>query len=182
VEKVGVDDNFFELGGDSILSIQVIALARREGLKLTPTLLFENQTVAELSAVAGIAEDSKSKHEVLAGDVPLTPIQHWFFEQNLEDAHHYNQAFLLEVSGRLDRELLRKALQAINDHHDSLRLRFVRENGSWRQSYSTVGQTVPLDVVEIGSLPEELQREAIESTATSPHAGFSLEHSAIWRA
>ncbi len=32
VEQVGVHDNFFELGGDSILSIQIISLARREGL------------------------------------------------------------------------------------------------------------------------------------------------------
>ena len=40
MEQVGVHDNFFELGGDSILSIQIISLARREGLKLTPKLLF----------------------------------------------------------------------------------------------------------------------------------------------
>ena len=39
VEQVGVHDNFFELGGDSILSIQIISLARREGLKLTPEAL-----------------------------------------------------------------------------------------------------------------------------------------------
>ena len=49
VEQVGVHDNFFELGGDSILSIQVISLARREGLKLTPKLLFAHQTIAELA-------------------------------------------------------------------------------------------------------------------------------------
>jgi acyl-coenzyme A synthetase/AMP-(fatty) acid ligase len=37
VENVGIEDNFFELGGDSILSIQIISAARREGLKLTPS-------------------------------------------------------------------------------------------------------------------------------------------------
>jgi len=181
VEKVGVHDNFFELGGDSILSIQIIALARREGLKLTPTLLFENQTVAELSAVAGFAEDPTAKQDDVAGDVPLTPIQRWFFEQNLKDAHHYNQAFLLEVSARLDRELLRSALRGLNDHHDALRLRFARQNGSWRQSYSAVGQAVPLEVLEIGSAGEKAQREAIASAVASAHASFSLEHGPIWR-
>ena len=45
VEQVGIHDNFFELGGDSILSIQIISAARRVGLKLTPKLLFANQTV-----------------------------------------------------------------------------------------------------------------------------------------
>src|SRR5947209_19638010 len=36
VERVGVHDNFFELGGDSIISIQVITRARKEGVYLTP--------------------------------------------------------------------------------------------------------------------------------------------------
>ena len=35
LEKIGVTDNFFELGGDSILSLQIIARARREGIKIT---------------------------------------------------------------------------------------------------------------------------------------------------
>ncbi len=41
VEPVGVTDNFFMLGGDSILSLQIIARARRAGWKLTPKQLFE---------------------------------------------------------------------------------------------------------------------------------------------
>jgi aryl carrier-like protein len=45
-EALGVTDNFFELGGDSILSLQIIARARKQGLKLTPKLLFDNPTVA----------------------------------------------------------------------------------------------------------------------------------------
>ncbi len=72
VEKIGVNDNFFELGGDSILSIQVIATARREGLKLTPKLLFAHQTVAELAAVAEAAETATGSGETVSGDVPLT--------------------------------------------------------------------------------------------------------------
>ncbi|WP_201326166.1 amino acid adenylation domain-containing protein, partial [Burkholderia sp. E168m23] len=34
--KVGRDDNFFELGGDSILVLQVIARARKRGVRFTP--------------------------------------------------------------------------------------------------------------------------------------------------
>ena len=36
LERVGVHDNFFELGGDSILSIQIISLARQGGTCLDP--------------------------------------------------------------------------------------------------------------------------------------------------
>ncbi|MEM7801319.1 MAG: non-ribosomal peptide synthetase, partial [Chloroflexota bacterium] len=47
--RVGVNANFFDLGGDSIISIQIIAKAKRAGLDLTPQHLFEHQTVAELA-------------------------------------------------------------------------------------------------------------------------------------
>ncbi len=40
-EPIGSTDNFFELGGDSILSLQIIARAKRQGLKLSPKQLFE---------------------------------------------------------------------------------------------------------------------------------------------
>ncbi|HEY9242658.1 MAG TPA: amino acid adenylation domain-containing protein, partial [Streptosporangiaceae bacterium] len=55
VERVGVHDNFFELGGDSILTIQVVARARRAGLRVSPRMVFAAQTVAELAGVAGDA-------------------------------------------------------------------------------------------------------------------------------
>lgn len=49
VDRVGADDNFFALGGDSFLGMQVIAKARRRGMKLTPRVLFQNPTIAELA-------------------------------------------------------------------------------------------------------------------------------------
>ena len=53
IDKVGIHDNFFALGGASIQSLQIIAKAGEAGLQLTPEMLFEHQTVAELAAVAG---------------------------------------------------------------------------------------------------------------------------------
>jgi len=49
VDVVHLEDNFFEIGGDSIRSIQVIAKAQKEGLKLTPNHLFEYQNLRELA-------------------------------------------------------------------------------------------------------------------------------------
>lgn len=53
IEQIGVYDNYFSLGGASIQGLQVIARANAEGLPLTPEMLFEYQTIAELAAVAG---------------------------------------------------------------------------------------------------------------------------------
>ena len=145
MERIGINDNFFELGGDSILSIQIISVARREGLRLTPKLLFAHQTIAALASVAGLAERRARKEESSSGDVPLTPIQEWFFEQNLEDPAQYNQAFLLEVSESMDQSLLKSALQQVGRQHDALRLRYVRVAKGWRQSFSSSEEPAPLN-------------------------------------
>lgn len=52
VSTIGVHDNFFELGGHSLLATQILArLKQGYGARLQLTDLFENQTIAELSAV-----------------------------------------------------------------------------------------------------------------------------------
>lgn len=58
ITPVGIHDNFFDLGIDSVIGIQVVSHARKHGVLLKPNQLFEHQTVAELAAVAGTAEES----------------------------------------------------------------------------------------------------------------------------
>ena len=49
LRPVGPDDSFFDLGGDSIMSMQLVALARRAGLIITARHVFENRTPAALA-------------------------------------------------------------------------------------------------------------------------------------
>ena len=182
VEKVGIEDNFFELGGDSILSIQIISAARREGLKLTPKLLFANQTIASLAGVAGVAENDNASAAEVTGDVPLTPIVKWFFEQNLEDLHHYNQAFLFTVTENLDHGVLEQALAELSRHHDALRLRAAQENGAWKMFYSGASERPPLECVDISKLSQSEQRATIESISAKQQASLNVQHGPVWRA
>ncbi len=52
IHPIGLDDNFFHLGGDSILCLQVVARARREGLNLTSRDIFQHKTVEMLASIA----------------------------------------------------------------------------------------------------------------------------------
>ncbi|MFD0390907.1 AMP-binding protein [Tistrella bauzanensis] len=54
-QEIGVTDNFFEIGGDSILSLQLVARARKAGLKLTPKQIFDQPDIARLAACADAA-------------------------------------------------------------------------------------------------------------------------------
>lgn len=88
IESVGIHDNFYRLGGDSILSIQIIARARQAGLHLTPHDILEHQSVSELAAFLTVNEQpsmgSITGQPLTDETFPLTPIQHWFFEQHLQ--------------------------------------------------------------------------------------------------
>ncbi|MEV6835684.1 non-ribosomal peptide synthase/polyketide synthase [Streptomyces sp. NPDC051133] len=133
VERVGVDDNFFELGGDSILSIQVVARARQEGLTVTSRDVYRHQSVAALARVADTATRRRQAvppPEAPTGTAPLTPIQHWLFGAAGERAGHFAQALSFELPDDLDHAALEDALNDLVAHHDALRSRFVTGEGA----------------------------------------------------
>lgn len=180
LKQVGIHDNFFELGGDSIISMQIIAKANQAGLKLTPKQLFQHQTIAELATVAGIINSVQSEQNLVTGIVPLTPILHWFFEQNLPEPHHFNQSFLLEVPANLQPELLEQALQKLLSHHDALRLRFVQQNGQWQQ-YNSDASDVSLGIADLSYLPPAEQLRAIAIRADEAQRTLNLTDGPLMR-
>jgi len=133
VELVGVNDNFFELGGDSVLAIQIIARANRGGLHLTPQQIFQHQTVAELAVVAKKIRSVEAEQGAVIGVVPLTPIQHWFFDQSTPEPDVWSLTVMLETSRTLDVGLIERVVGQLLEQHDALRLRFTREDSVWRQ-------------------------------------------------
>jgi amino acid adenylation domain-containing protein/non-ribosomal peptide synthase protein (TIGR01720 family) len=146
VERVGVRDNFFELGGDSIHSIQIIAKAYRLGLRLSPNDIFECPTVEELARQAKAVGADRAAAEPATGEVALTPIQHWFFEQRLPDPGQYNLSVVLEAAESVDALLFRRAAQAAAAAHSALALRFRRDGADWVQCIEERSPRVHLEV------------------------------------
>ncbi|UAA40607.1 amino acid adenylation domain-containing protein [Paraneptunicella aestuarii] len=48
-EKIGIHDNFFAAGGDSILAIQLVSKARKNGVRFSAKQLMKHQTISELA-------------------------------------------------------------------------------------------------------------------------------------
>ena len=182
LERVGIHDNFFELGGDSILSIQIIARAAQAGLKFNPRQVFQHQTVAELARVAGTGLVIQAEQGELCGSVPLTPIQHWFFATNTHESHHFNQARLLTLQQPIQPEMIETVLKALITHHDALRLRFVLTDNSWQQSYGALEDLPVLQLIDVSSLPEESQGEAITRECSRLQSSLNLKEGPLMRA
>ncbi|MGC2775827.1 MAG: amino acid adenylation domain-containing protein, partial [Bradyrhizobium sp.] len=137
---VGITDKFFELGGDSIISLQMVSRARRAGLVIEPRDVFKHQTLEALAREAQPAAGLETMVEqgVVVGPHSLLPIQHRFFEQQLESPDHWNQALMLRPKQRLHWDALRRAVAAVVAHHDALRLRFALIDGIWCAEHGPV--------------------------------------------
>jgi len=181
VQRVGVEDNFFELGGDSILAIQVIARANRVGIRLNPQQLFEHQTISRLAAVAGTAPEAVAEQGSVTGDVLLTPIQRWFFEQDFADPAHWNQALWVDLEEAPPAAALESAVAALLAHHDSLRSRFVAGPDGVRQHVAAPAESSNAFVrIDLTALPDP--EAALEAAAAQVQASLDLARGPIVRA
>jgi aryl carrier-like protein len=198
LEHIGIHDNFFELGGDSILSIQITTKANRAGLHLSPKHLFDSPTIAQLALVATRDSDTLPHVEqgAVSGHLPLTPIQHWFFERTQTNPHHFNQAVMLELRQPYEGALVKQAVAALIRHHDALRLRFRRdEQGQWSQFNlpaeaaevafdapdSTDGQEF-FSYLDLSATSVAEQRTAIESYAAHLQTTLDITQGPLLRA
>ncbi|MFJ8755093.1 amino acid adenylation domain-containing protein [Streptomyces sp. NPDC102441] len=180
---VGVGDNFFELGGDSIVGLQVVSKARRAGLRLTAKQIFLHQTVAELAAFVQVADQPAPRTAAPAtGDVPLTPVQRWYFEQYPEGAVHFNQSMFVDLAPGTDPAALRTAVTALLGHHDALRLRAVLADGTWRQHCAIAGTGEPFRTVDLSGLDGPARERAVREAVTAAQTGFRLDEGPLLQA
>ncbi len=183
LKEISMEDNFFELGGDSILSMQIIARASQKGIRLTPRQIFRSQTIALLAQEMQTQQSPQAEQGLITGNLPLTPIQHWFFEQNLEDVHHWNQTIVLTLRQRIVPDVFQSALEWIVQHHDGLRLRFEQKNGAWEQSIvGDVHSSMPFHLFSLASLSQEEQKQSISNTMIQLQSSLNLQKGPIGQA
>ena len=122
MERVGVNDNFFDLGGDSIKAIRILNKIREAGYDGSMRNLLMERTPKQIARSL-----SKRQNAILAeqgevsGEIPLTPIQSYFFAQNMINAEHFIVSQVFEARERVDVEALHRVLSVLVQHHDMLR-------------------------------------------------------------
>jgi len=184
------DDNFFSLGGDSILAIQLVSRTRQMGMIVSLRDIFEQPTIEALAAVSRFAHDEAATVPDLGvGAMPPMPIMCWFLESG-GSLHRFSQSMAVQVPADLKQPDLVRALQAILDHHDALRLRFADAGGpreEWKleiQAQGAVSAASCLQRIDIAGLQPEESRRRMEEEAEaaaerlSPENGLMLQ--AVW--
>ncbi|MGE6917445.1 amino acid adenylation domain-containing protein [Achromobacter kerstersii] len=135
VPRIGRHDNFFELGGDSILTLKIVAAARKQGVKIAPRDVMERQTIAALACSASAIRPEMATGPA-RGSALLSPVQHTFFALSVPHRSHWNQSVVLRPNGEVDVAALQRAVDAVLAHHDAFRLRYRHDmQAGWAQAY-----------------------------------------------
>lgn len=176
VDKVGMYDNFFSLGGDSIIAIQLISRAKKEGISFKVKDVFEHQTIDGLSQSIGEEIAIISEQGLLEGTIELLPIHHNFFEKEYVAYNHYNQSVLLNISKEVATDIIEQAIDQVYRKHDALRLQYEQKDDTYTGVYS---QSIP--EVEIVAIAEEAASfsEELTNICTSYQLGLSIEEGVV---
>ncbi|MBO1257116.1 AMP-binding protein, partial [Alteromonas sp. 5E99-2] len=199
LERVSRHDNFFELGGDSILALQVVARARKQGLKCKPKQLLEAQHLADLAkcmvsndaAVSEFtAQDSIANKGIQSlsssqrSSIPLSFAQarQWFLWQLMPDSTAYHIPGALKFTGSLDVSALTTSFNEIVQRHESFRTNFTAlDDGHAQQVIHPEGQ-LTLSEVDLSALNgEEQQAQARAQALAWNSQAFDLTQDGLLR-
>ncbi|MEW2528658.1 amino acid adenylation domain-containing protein [Streptomyces sp. NPDC047071] len=179
LERVGVEDSFFELGGDSIMSMQLVARARRAGLVLKVQDVFECESPAGLAAAAGATGEETAAPGDGVGEVPWTPVMrelgHWATDPRLA------QWTVVGAPPGLGLDVLAAGLGVVLDTHDMLRARVTEGFTLVVPEAGSVDATALVTRVDgtDGALDEIAERAAREAVGRlDPAAGVMVQ--AVW--
>lgn len=173
VDKVGVNDNFFSLGGHSLLATQVVSRIRQAAnVELPLRHLFEWPTIAELGLA--ISELKASQAVVLPPiqaaprdqALPLSFAQQrlWFLNQLDPDSPVYNIPMTLRLSGVLQVEPLKRALNEIVRRHEVLRTRYVVDHDLPIQVIDDEVE-IELPIEDLTAIPLEAREPVVQQLA-----------------
>jgi amino acid adenylation domain-containing protein/non-ribosomal peptide synthase protein (TIGR01720 family) len=165
--NVDIDANFFTMGGDSIMGIQIITKASKEGLEIAPSVLFENPTISALASILADKYQSvfldKTQNQ-FNGIVPLTPVQKELFDRAGYAVKNYNLSLLVETETDINPENLEKAFQNCVSRNDVLQLHYIWGNEGWVQRYNEKSTLAQLDFTDVTGMTQSEINEVINNT------------------
>jgi len=133
---VGADDSFVALGGHSLSAMRLLTRIRGTlGVELGIRDLFNAPTPAELAKRLRVGDpgprDALVPRTDRTGPIPLSFAQQrlWFIDQFEGPRSTYNISVTVSLSGRIDEDALRAALDDVLGRHESLRTLIRQDEG-----------------------------------------------------
>lgn len=174
VDRIGVTDSFFELGGDSIKAIRIISKMRDSGYEVEVQSILKNKTIRKIGRSVKAAYYNEADQDSVQGIIPLSPIQTYLLESNLQEPSHFNQSMFFEVTERLQIDSLKNTMEILINHHDILRA--IYKDGLQQVRSSESQNLFGIQVFDLTSIRDlELLNTKIDALSTEVQQSMDLE-------
>ena len=191
-DQVGIRDDFFDLGGHSLLAVAVcLRITGLWGVQVPLACLFEHPTIEGLaqhleSSRADLQTIGVLEKAELHKPLPMSFAQRqmWLLQQTSPDQATYNQPVAWHLRGRVDREQVRRALQAIQERHEVLRTSLVQQGEDLLQQITPAADAaLPWREIDLRHLPPGEKQLTLESLMLEQaRRPFDLSQAPLWRA
>ena len=171
-KHVRATDDFFALGGDSVSAIALAEKLRGGGYALRTRQIFEAPSVAQIAAALERAGETAARQRHV-GPFELSPIMHWFFEQQFDNPHHWNQVVLL----RGPAVTLARAVRACDlllERHDAFHARYQRSDVGWFGSIPESRTPLRSVAIDLSGLPAALELQAVRAIVDDAHRSLDI--------
>ncbi len=168
IERIGRNDSFFDLGGHSLLAVRLLVQIRQVlGIELPIATIFAKRTLSEMAGTIGRLK-AEANPEIFPpivrvsrnNPLPLSFAQQrlWFLAQIEVVSVTYHIPAGLRLMGRLDRDALEKALNALMSRHEALRSIFIVEDGEPHIGLLPDDTSLPLTGYDLRGEPRARER------------------------
>ncbi|MFD9691735.1 amino acid adenylation domain-containing protein [Kitasatospora sp. NPDC059088] len=171
VDELGVDDSVFDLGGHSLALMQIANQVRRIWqVELTVQDIMNAPTIAHLATVVeGLERDGAGLPSIARGGsdtlAPLTSQQQqvWFLDRLAPGNVAYHAQTTMRVTGTLDTDALRQAIETITERQAVFRTTFHERDGIPYQQVHDRVDHADVEVIDITQLPAGERRARTEA-------------------
>ncbi len=179
VSTIGLHDNFFHLGGDSLMAIQMAIAFRNKGFVIPTSTIYQKPTISELSEIAlpceaGELTDSK---DIPENSLPLMPAQQFLLD-TIDNYNFWGVPVLFTFDkGRIDADLLNKALVLLLRYHDTFHYLFEKKGEVWAQRLQRKRIEISEDFlqrVDFSPLPDDQLSRSIGNYSTDTHKSLNI--------
>lgn len=156
-DTIGIDQSFFSFGGDSVLAMQMISLARGQGLIITAQQIFQHKTIVgvaqvchqlDTTVIQTVSSPQSIKHvvsgipvspTVIEAFCPCSPMQESILDAQEAQPNLWFASFFFELASSstsipISVSRFTQAWQKLVDRHQILRTIFAKDiNGSHYQ-------------------------------------------------
>ncbi|WP_075342808.1 non-ribosomal peptide synthetase [Tenacibaculum agarivorans] len=142
-KNISEKDDFFYLGGHSLNALELSNELKRRGEVVSVNDIYKYRTIEHLVLfVSNRQNKDEIDHKLTPLSVknedkifPLSPLQQRFVTRKLINRNRFNVPFLTKIKYKVSLEVINNAVTKIVDIHKSLQLRFLKENGEFKQYY-----------------------------------------------